>query len=212
MPVVLSATAVLALAGCEPPTYAFRPVDHPAGLNNDGTLEQAKYTVLAYEGDAATVRITAEGSHIGEPADRQGPPPTEILLIDFEFNNQTDRTIRLPARAVTLADDEGKVLKPARVYADESQAESIKIGPGTEKTVRLMFELGEGQSLDRLGSIRLGWQVRVGEEEESFITKFVKSQRPRTYYRDRYIYPPPYYHYYPWYYDRFYGHPGYYYW
>jgi hypothetical protein len=125
------------------------------------------------------------------------------LSFKMNFTNTCLEPVVLKPSGYSLIDDENNRFRPAHT----DSIGTITLYPEDFKTISLAFDLPRGYDLDKLGSLRLIWSYKVGNETYRRSTKFIKKE-VRYYYRDRYhnyYYPyyyydgyPYYYGYYPW--------------
>ncbi len=191
------ATVAAALAGCEQSTWHFRPVDHRAG--GDLRSEQARYTLAAQKGEAVVAWIEARGmrDRVDETGGMEGPDlDRDLVMVDVHVRNKTDLPVQLRPGDFRLIDDDGQSFGPPGIYGEKAAEEWI-VAPGNSAAARLVFDLGAGQRLSRIGSFQLEWSAAVAGKLQTYATKFIKTEPA-----ERYYYEPAYYGYY--------GHPGWY--
>ncbi|MCG3180365.1 MAG: hypothetical protein BIFFINMI_02725 [Phycisphaerae bacterium] len=190
----LAASVAALSCGCEEPGYYFRPVDHQAGLSPDGSGEQAGYVLAADGGHAAVVALTAQGGLIRrEVPGTAARSPQGVVVVRVRVHNRVSRPVALAVGDLKLVDDEGNAHAVAEVLGrEEVKGDALAVAPGEAGDFKLLFDLGAGDVLNRLGSFSIDWSARVGDAVQTFSTKFVRSARPEVYYEDYYYAPGPY--------------------
>jgi len=195
LPAILA--AALAATGCASARHTyFRPAGDYQGAGANWVAKQVYRLPPGSEG--VEVQIAARGTS----NENERGVVYDTLHVRMEIENRGKSAFTLDPAAVKLLDDEGRAVEGAEAYAGRNRTGTITIAAGAGATYELVIDLPGSVRLQDVGSLRLAWPYRYGEQTYEVTTKFIKIDQVNYYYPH---YHPAYPYYDPWFHDPWYG-------